>query len=589
MTLSSLPPGALTCALCLAALMLIACPSDDTSHDGDTADAVDLVLYGGRIVTLDDTVPTVEALAIHDQRIVAAGARSEVEPLVGATTRVVELPEGALAVPGFTDGHAHFLGLGDMKIQLDLRAASSWGEIVALVAAAAAEAPPGTWIRGRGWHQDKWTTPPEPSLEGFPLHDALSAATPDHPVLLTHASGHALLANAKAMELGGVDASTPDPPGGELLRTADGSPSGLFNETAQDLIHSARGGEDAWLEDEMRRMVELASEEALSKGLTSFHDAGSPLPVVEFLRRAADDGSLGVRLWVMLQGSNDELATSLDAARLDGDDTRHMLEVGGIKRYMDGALGSRGAWLLEPYDDEPTTDGLALSTLDDLRETARLAREHGYQLCVHAIGDRANREVLDLFADSYAAAGENADLRWRIEHVQHLDPADISRFATLGVVASMQPVHATSDGPWVPDRIGDERAAGGAYVWRALLDSGAVIVSGTDAPVEDVDPIANFHAAVTRQLRDGSLFYPEQSLSREEALVAATRDAAWSVFQEADKGRLAVGQLGDVTVLSKDILTVPDDEILDAKVLYTIVGGTVAYEAADDETVASDP
>ena len=253
-----------------------------------------------------------------------------------------------------------------------------------------------------------------------------------------------------------------------------------------------------------------------------------------------------------------------------------------IKRQVDGALGAHGAWLLAPYDDMPSSDGLVLEEVRDIEETARIAINHGFQVNTHAIGDRGNREILDVYERAFAEAGvDGADLRFRIEHSQHIHPDDIPRFGELGVIASMQAVHATSDGPWVPEKLGDERARTGAYVWRSLLDSGAVVTNGTDAPVEDVDPIPSYFATVTRELPDGTRFYPEQALTREEALYSYTMAAAWSAFEEDVKGSLTPGKYADIVVLSKDILTVPDEEIRDAKVAITIVGGEVAYRAGE--------
>ena len=542
---------------------------------GGGEEPADLVLLGGKIVTVDDANPQVEALAARGGRIVAVGSDAAIRAYVGEGTEVLEL-EGRLAVPGFIEGHGHFMGLGDSKIQLDLRAATVWQDVVDQVAAAVAEASPGDWIRGRGWHQDKWSAVPEPNIEGFPLHETLSAVSPENPVLLTHASGHALFANAKAMDLAGVDGETPDPQGGEILKDAAGNPMGLFRETAQDLIHAARS--DQPLADEGRRMARLASEECLTKGVTSFQDAGSSFETVDFLRRLAAEGELGVRLWMMIRDSNEALAEKLAAAKTKAVGDSHFA-VGGIKLSIDGALGARGAWLLEPYSDSPGSTGLNLVPVEVARETAELAIEHGVQLCIHAIGDRANREVLDLFAETFAAHPDKRGLRWRIEHAQHLHPDDIPRFVELDVIASMQTVHCTSDGPWVPDRLGDQRSEEGAYVWQKLLRSGATIMNGTDAPVEDVDPIANFRSAVTRQLSDGSLFYPEQRMGRMEALRATTLNAAYGAFEEDLKGSLEVGKLADVTVLSKDIMTIAEEDIPTAGVVYTIVGGEVAFRA----------
>ena len=551
----------------VAAITVSGCPAS-----GPAPEAADLVLLNGKIVTVDESVPQVEALAARDGLIVAVGTTAEIERYAGPDTERIDL-EGRLAVPGFIEGHGHFLGVGDSRIQLDLRAAGTWDEIVARVAAAAAEAEPGAWIRGRGWHQDKWDAVPEPAVEGFPVHDSLSAASPENPVLLTHASGHALFANARAMELAGVDASTPDPPGGEILRGPDGRPTGLFRENAEELIHAARGGGEGLAE--VRKMVELASVECLAKGVTSFQDAGTSFEDVALLRQVADE-ALGIRLWMMVRDSNEELAAGIGALR---DETRgdRRLTVGGIKVSVDGALGSRGAWLLEPYTDKPDWTGLETVPMESVRETAEIAVGHGVQLCIHAIGDRANREVLDVYEETFAAHPDKTDLRWRIEHAQHLHPDDIPRFGELGVIASVQTVHCTSDGPWVPDRIGDQRAEEGAYVWRKLIETGAHVLNGTDVPVEDVSPIANFHAAVSRRLPDGSRFYPDQVLGREEALRTATLDAAWGVFEEDVKGSLAAGKLADVVVLSNDILTIAEDDIPATRVDLTILGGEVVY------------
>ncbi len=561
------------CALILA--VGCAAPEGSAPPAADET-AADLVLLGGTIVTLEEGAPQVEALAAKDGRIVALGTRAEVESRIGDATEVIELAPGELAIPGFIEGHGHFMGIGDSAIQLDLRGAESWQAIVDQVAAAVADTPPGQWIRGRGWHQEKWQTAPEPAVEGFPVHDSLSAISPDHPVLLTHASGHAVFVNAKALELGGVDASTADPPGGEILHQPDGAPSGLLRETAAGLVQRARSADGTPPPEEVERMISLAAQEVLSHGITSFHDAGSSFEVVDALAAAADAGGLRVRLWMMIRASNDELRARLPSYK-GARDADGWVRVGGIKLSIDGALGSRGAWMLEPYSDATHTAGLNLVPIEEARETADIAIETGTQLCIHAIGDRANREVLDIFEDAFKAYPDKRDLRWRVEHAQHLHLDEIPRFAKLGVIASMQGVHCTSDGPWVPDRIGDQRAEEGAYVWRKLADSGALIVNGTDAPVESVSAIASFDASIGRRMKGGERFYPDQRMEREEALRTYTINAAQSVFEEAEKGSLAVGKLADVAVLSQNILTVEEPAIADTTVRYTIVGGEVVY------------
>jgi predicted amidohydrolase YtcJ len=560
---------ALAGALAPLLLALLGC-----GPTGDAPPAADLVVLGGRIATLDPALPEAEAVAARDGEIVFVGGSEQAREWIGAGTEVIEL-HGERVIPGFVEGHGHFYGLGQMQLQLDLTRAESWQEIVELVAAAVADAEPGAWIIGRGWHQSKWTEPPPDAVEGLPRHDALSAVSPDHPVLLTHASGHASFVNARALELAGIDATTPDPDGGTIVRDARGRATGYLRETAQGLVGRARG--DGFDEAEARRVIDLAARESLENGVTSFQDAGSTFELIDLYRRMAEAGELPVRLWVMVREPNERLAERLAAARVVGAGDEH-LTVRGIKRSIDGALGAHGAWLLAPYQDLPETAGLNTTPLEEIEGTARLALEHDYQLCVHAIGDRANRETLDLFDRAFAGAGRaGGELRWRIEHAQHLDPADIPRFAELGVIASMQAVHATSDGPWVPSRIGDRRAREGAYVWRSLIDSGAVVTNGTDAPVEDVSPIASYAAAVTRLMNNGEAFYPEQRMTREEALRSYTLGAAYAAFEEDRKGSLEVGKLADLVVLSRDILTVPEEEIDEAEALITVVGGQVRY------------
>lgn len=538
----------------------------------------DLVLRGGKIVSMDETLGEVEALAVRDGVVVAAGTAGDIEAWTGPQTRVIELA-GRMAAPGFVEGHGHFTGIGRALMELNLRSARSWDEIVAMVAAAAAERKPGDWILGRGWHQSKWDAAPDPSVQGNPVHDALSAVTPDNPVLLTHASGHAGIVNARVLELAGIDATTADPAGGQILRKPDGAPTGVLRESAYGLAETVHArafqNRDAAEEERLaRREIELANQECLKKGVTTFHDAGTSFATVDRYRAMYGEGALDVRLWVMLDESNEALARRIDDYRMIGA-AGGRLTVRAIKRVADGALGTHGAWMLESYADVDTV-GLPSTPLEALEETARLAREHGFQLCVHAIGDRANREVLDLYERAYAGA---RDLRWRVEHAQHLHPDDIPRFGSLGVIASMQPVHCTSDAPWVPSRIGDVRAAQGAYVWRDLLDSGARIVSGTDAPVEDIDPLANFVAAVARSSRDGNVFYARQAMTRMEALAAATSVAAYAAFEEGTKGTLAPGRVADIVVLSRDILEVAAEDLPATRVEHTIVAGEVVYSA----------
>ncbi len=559
----------------LTGVVLIGCQGKPT------VEPATLVLHKGKVVTVDDKKPEAQALAARGDTIVAVGTNEEIAGHIGAGTQVIDLG-GRLAIPGFIEGHGHFTGVGQARIILNLMNVKNWDEIVAMVKDAAAKARPGEWIIGRGWHQDKWDRRPEPAVEAFPVHTSLSQASPHNPVVLEHASGHASFANAKAMELAGVTRTTPNPAGGEILRDKNGAATGLFRETAAGLLEAAyakarQGMKPEELEAEVRRQVQLADEEVLSKGITSFHDAGSSFETVDVFKKVAADGKLGVRLWVMIRDTNERMATQLAPYRMVDAYDKH-LTVRAIKHTLDGALGSRGAWLLEPYSDLPTSTGLETTPVATVEETARLAMANGYQLCVHAIGDRANRETLNLFEAAFKANLDKKDVRWRIEHAQHINAADIPRFGQLGVIASMQGIHCTSDAVFVPARLGAQRSEEGAYVWQKLMKTGAVVSNGTDAPVEDVDPIASFYATVTRRLKDGSTFYPEQRMSRAEALKSYTHNAAYAAFEEGSKGSLSQGKLADVTVLSKDIMTIPEEEIGTARVDYTIVGGKVAHE-----------
>jgi predicted amidohydrolase YtcJ len=541
----------------------------------------DLVLTNGKIITLEDIAPTAEALAVTGDRIIAVGTAKKIKPYIGSSTRVIDL-QGQTAIPGFIDSHAHFTGVGEARMILDLTRARNWDEIVTLVAEAASKAKPGEWVRGRGWHQEKWDKRPEPSVDGLPFHDALSSVTPDNPVLLEHASGHSCLANAKAMELGGVTKMTPDPAGGEIVRDGRGNPIGAFRETAQGLVGRPLYGSElkkteAERADQERKAIELAVQECLSKGVTSVHDAGASFGTINLYRALAEKGKLGVRIYAMISEENSGLQQRLAQYRIIGAGQNH-LTVRAVKRLLDGALGAHGAWLLEPYADRPTSTGLNTTPIEDLKETARLAIENDFQLCTHAIGDRANREVLNIYEQAFADHPEKKDLRWRVEHAQHLAPSDIPRFGRLGVIAAMQGVHCTSDGPWVIKKLGEKRAKEGAYVWRSLMDGGAIIGNGTDAPVEDIDPIPSFYATVTRKMKDGTAFFPEQRLSREEALRTYTLNGAYAAFQENLLGSLKPGKLADITVLSKDIMTVAEEEIPATEVRLTIVGGLVLYQ-----------
>ena len=543
--------------------------------------SADLVLMNGKIVTMDETKPVAQALAAKGNVIVAIGSDEEIKAYVSSSTKVIDL-NGKLAVPGLIDGHGHFMSLGQSKMRLDLTKVKNWHEIVALVAEAVKKAEPGEWILGRGWHQEKWDKVPQPNVDGLPFHTELSQVSPDNPVFLSHASGHSGFANAKAMELGSITRDTPDPDGGEIVRDKDGQPIGVFRETAQGLVRSAmrdylHGRTEEQKKADQEQAFKLAVQECLSKGITSFHDASSSFETIDFFKRMVGEGKMGIRLYVMISEGNKSLEEKLKNYRIINYGEKR-LTVRAIKRFIDGALGSHGAWLLEPYNSLPTSVGLNTDPIDSMKETARIAIENDFQLCTHAIGDRGNRETLDIYEAAFNDHPEKKDVRWRIEHAQHLHPDDIPRFGQLGVIASMQGIHCTSDGPWVIKRLGEKRAEQGAYVWQKLMKTGAIIANGTDVPVEPIDPIPNFYALVTRKMKNGEAFYPDQIMTREQALRSYTLNCAYAAFEEDFKGSLSVGKLADITVLSKDILTIPDDEILDAEVDYTIVGGKVMYK-----------
>jgi len=548
---------------------------------GGTAQAppADLVLTNGRIVTVDNARPEAEAIAISRDRIQALGTAAEIKAMTGPNTQVIDL-QGQLAIPGFIESHGHFSGVGGAQLQLNLMNVDSWDKIVAMVAEAVSRAKPGQWIYGRGWHQEKWTSRPTVNVEGFPTHLSLDKVSPNNPVALVHASGHAAFVNAKAMELSDIRRPTESPAGGEILRDANGDATGLLRETAQRKIKRGAGEPAPSAEERdarARRELELASQEALAKGITTFQDAGSELATIDLMKKMVDAGKMGVRLWVMVRQSNETIAPKLAQYRMIGYGNGH-LTVRAIKKSIDGALGPRGAWLLAPYSDKPESKGLETTKVAEIEETARLAMEHGYQLAVHAIGDRANRETLDIFARAFKANPAKKDLRWRVEHAQHISAPDIPRFGKMGVIASMEGIHCTSDAPYVLERLGRARAQEGAYVWQKLMKTGAIIANGTDAPVEDVDPIPSYYASVSRKLADGKVFFPDQRMSRMEALKSYTINGAYAAFEEDNRGSLTVGKYADITVLSKDILKIPEDEIPTAKVAYTIVGGKVLYK-----------
>ena len=554
----------------------------------DAGPKATLVLHGGKVVTVDPAISEAQAIAVDGYEIMAVGSDAEIDAMIGPDTEVIEL-DGRTVIPGFIEGHAHFLMLGWTRQNLDLSRAQTWDEIVGMVAGAAEEAPDGAWISGFGWHQDKWLALPETAIEGVPRNDSLNAAAPDNPVVLTHASGHASIANDAALAAAGIGDLSDDPAGGTIVRAPDGKATGLLRETAQDAVEAAQAQwteqrSDAERQAEKREQVMLAGEEALRQGVTSFQDAGTSFEDIDFLKTLETEGALPVRLYVMVRfESNAEMDARLPEYLMPAEEN-DFLTVRSIKRQIDGAAGTHGAWLLEPYSDLPSTSGLVLEPVAEIEETADIAIRHGFQLNTHAIGTRANRETLDIYQRAFTAHDvDGRELRWRIEHAQHLDPAEVPRFAELGVIASMQGVHATSDGPWLPTRLGQERAHRTSYIWRNLLDAGAMINNGTDAPVESLSAIASFYSSVSRMMNNGERFTPAMAMTRQEALASYTINGAVAAFEEDFKGSITPGKWADLVVLSQDIMTVPEAEIPNTEVDITIVGGEIRYRRSTAE------
>ena len=543
----------------------------------------DLVLKNGFIATVDPNIGNVTAIAINDYLITATGDDQKIDEFIGPNTEVIDL-DGRFVMPGFIEGHGHFMSLGRSKQILDLNDVDGWEEIVSKVAVEVDKSKPGEWIFGRGWHQDKWSSLPDSAIDGVPINDTLSKVSPQNPVVLGHASGHAAFWNDAALEIAGVDEDTPDPDGGTIVRDLTGKATGLMRETAQRLISKARNEYEGRLtpqetELDNRERAKMAADEALKYGVTSFHDAGASFETIDFFKQLESEGELGVRLYVMVRReSNEIMDAALPQYKMlpEGND---FLTVRSIKRQIDGALGAHGAWLLEPYLDLPETTGLVLETVEDITGTAEVAVKHGFQVNTHAIGDRANREVLDIYEGVWKELGvDGKDLRWRIEHAQHIHSDDIPRFGELGVIASVQAVHGTSDGPWIPSRLGDERAKDTSQPWRTLFETGAIITNGTDVPVERIDPIASYYSSVTRRMNNGDAFYPEHIMTRQEALETYTINGAYSAFEEDIKGSLTPGKYADFIVLSKNLLTVDYEEIPSAEVEMTFVGGELKYK-----------
>lgn len=560
-------------ALLILVLALAACQSQKAPAD--------LIISGGTIYTMNESTPVAEAVAVRGDTIVFVGTSKEAEDYRGEKTQWMDLKSATLT-PGFIESHGHIMGLGYNEMNLDLMSVKSYDELVEKVKEAVAKAQPGQWILGRGWHQDKWDVKPDKMVKGFQTHEKLSEVSPDNPVFLRHASGHAGFANAKAMKIAGVNQLSIEKlasgmgEGGEIIRDKWGNPTGIFNERAQGLI--TRFIPENTPESD-RQALMLAMEACARNGITGFHDAGASRSNIDLFRQFRSAGLLKTRLYVMITGWDRGLIREWYKKGPEIDPKG--VTIRSIKLNCDGALGSRGAWLLEPYSDRPDFYGMATLSMDTVLKTSREGLRYGFQVCSHAIGDRANREVLDRYEAAMKEFPDKIDHRFRIEHAQHLHPNDIPRFGKLGVIAAMQAIHLSSDRPWAIERLGEKRIKEGAYMWQSLLKTGAKVINGSDVPVEPINPIASFYASVTRKTLKGEPaggYEPEEKMTREQALRSYTLDAAFGAFEEKWKGSLEPGKLADFTIFSRDIMKVDENELLGTEVLRTVVGGKTVYE-----------
>jgi len=554
--------------------------SCNTASDNSSTETAELVISNAKVYTVNKSQAEAEALAVKDGKIIFVGSNADVKKYIGDKTELIDA-KGQFVMPGFIEGHGHIHGLGSSLMNLNLMNVKNWDEIVAMVGEAAKKAKPGDWIIGRGWHQEKWNPAPAKNYLGYPYHEELDKVSPNNPVLLSHASGHSVYVNAKAMELAGITAATKNPEGGDIVKDKNGNIIGVLAETAQGAAWDAYSKWDDQRPKEERvakweQSIKLAEDDCLKKGITSFEDAGSSFEQVEGMKKLAQEGKLNIRHWLMVRESNAALRAHANVFPIINEGNG-FLTVKAVKVSLDGALGSYGAWLIEPYTDRPDWVGNNTFPIDSLKAIAEFCWKNNLQLCVHAIGDRANREVINIYAGQIQN-DKTKDHRWRVEHAQHVNPAEIPRFKEWNVLASMQGIHCTSDAPFVPKRLGDKRSEEGAYVWQSFLKAGVRVNNGTDVPVEDEDPIANFYASVTRKLKDGSEFYPAQKMTREQAIYSYTIANAYAAFQEKDKGSLEVGKYADIVILSNNLMTCKDEEIRSTKIVTTIVGGKVKYK-----------
>lgn len=524
-----------------------------------SAPAADLAVTNARVYTVDPERPQASAIAVRGSRIVAVG--EEASAWIGPKTRHIDA-RGAMLMPGFIDCHVHMQSLGETLEALDFRYARSVEEIAEAVRRRAAQLKPGEWIRGANWDQTNWGG-------RFPTSEPLTRAAPANPVFLTRVDGHAAWVNRKALELAGVTASTPDPPGGKILRDSSGEPTGVLIDRAQRLV-AARIPPPS--PEQVRRRLELAARECARLGITTVHDAGVGAQELEAYRSLIAAGKLPVRVYAMIGGTGKLWQEYLKR----GPEIGERLTVRSIKLMADGAMGSRGAAFFEPYSDDPGNTGLLLLGREEIEAVARNAVRRGFQVNTHAIGDRANRMVLEAYG---SVLGGKNDRRFRIEHAQAVAPTDFELFAKYSVIASMQPTHATSDMRWAEARVGPERVKG-TYAWRRFLALGVPVASGSDFPVEEPNPLWGFYAAITRQDREGNPpggWFPEQRMTRDEALRSWTITGAFAAFEEQAKGSLRPGKLADFILVSEDLMRAEPRRILEARVLLTVVGGEIVY------------
>jgi len=549
------------------ALTLAACGAGQSAEPADTVPAQKLTVFtGGTIYTGNPDLPTVDAVVVGEDGRIVGTAPPLSEDWDEAEIDLVDL-KGSFMYPGFTDSHAHLMGIGQRELNLSLEGTASIAELVTRIESELVGMEPGVLLFGRGWIETGWPEGRMPSAAD------LDAVSPDNPVILTRADGHAMVVNTAAMEAAGITDETESPDGGAIERDADGHATGMLIDNAMGLVAPLRTKPDA---ADKARALETGAKVYVSRGWTGVQNMSVGPDEAPIMLELAGEGKMPLRLWNAFDATEEGMA--LAAAREYEAPT---ITNNAIKLYMDGALGSRGAQLIKPYSDRPDTSGLSLITDEDLADFMKRADESGIQVAIHAIGDLANQRILDI----YEAGGYPPEKRWRIEHTQILAPTDIARVGALGLIASMQPSHAIGDLHFAPSRLGIDRLAG-AYAWEALIDDGAVVAGGSDAPVEVGSPLIEFYAAVARKdLKgfEGEGWHPEQKLTREQALALFTSSAAYAAFQEDDLGTIEAGKLADFTVFDIDLMTVPEAEILDAKTVMTIVGGKIVYDASSAE------